>query len=46
MTNRPVAMPKILIVDDVPANIQVLAKQLVDKYELLAATSGDEDTYR
>lgn len=42
MTNRPVAMPKILIVDDVPANIQVLAKQLVDKYELLAATSGDE----
>lgn len=36
----PVRKPRILIVDDTPANIQILASALVKKYEILIATSG------
>ena len=32
--------PKILIIDDTPANLQTLARMLVDEYDLYVATSG------
>ncbi|MBF0132638.1 MAG: fused response regulator/phosphatase [Magnetococcales bacterium] len=38
----PLSMPRVLIVDDVPGNIKMLASILSDHYEIFFATSGAE----
>ena len=38
--NRSIEKPKILIVDDVPGNIRLLAEMLSHDFEIYAATSG------
>ena len=38
--NQPQNLPKILIVDDMPANIKVLVETLRPQYEILVATHG------
>ena len=34
--------PKILVVDDVPGNIQIVMQALKDDYSVVAATSGEK----
>lgn len=41
MTTQP-SKPLILIVDDTPTNIQVLAENLIDDYRIKVAVSGEE----
>ena len=41
-TVTPRRKDRILIVDDTPMNIQVLAQALIEKYDILVATSGKE----
>ena len=34
--------PKILVVDDIPGNIQIIMQAIKDEYSVIAATSGDK----
>lgn len=36
------ATPKVLIIDDVPANLKVLLASLSDEYDIIMATSGEQ----
>lgn len=39
---KPSALPSVLVVDDVPANIEVVRGILRDEYRVLAATTGEK----